>query len=267
MMANSAGQLANPNPRPFLMGGIFIAQAMLIFFGVALIMDIPSLAHIGEEDNLIENLGALSFLFSSILFGWLFWSNRRESAYLLGKKCRGAWAFLALCLLFFFIAGEEISWGQRLIGWATPAWMAENNIQGETTIHNLEFFNVYGRDEIKPFWQRLYSMNRMFSMFWLAWCLMIPLGAKFSPRFAGLVEKMGIPIPKLIMGFLFFSIYVSAKLFIWRYQPGDALKANIDELKEAFYAVFFLIVAIYFVLQRLRQLREVNSDKSSQATA
>ncbi len=36
----------------------------------------------------------------------------------------------------FYIAGEEVSWGQWFIGWTTPAeWMAVND-QGETNLHN-----------------------------------------------------------------------------------------------------------------------------------
>jgi hypothetical protein len=45
-----------------------------------------------------------------------------------------------------FIAGEEISWGQRLLGWATPEDLAVLNEQGETNIHNignvLSFLNL-----------------------------------------------------------------------------------------------------------------------------
>src|SRR4029453_13243110 len=36
----------------------------------------------------------------------------------------------------FFVAGEEISWGQRLLGIATPEAVAEVNIQQELTLHN-----------------------------------------------------------------------------------------------------------------------------------
>ena len=32
---------------------------------------------------------------------------------------------------------EEVSWGQRLFGWGTPAILNEFNVQGETTLHNL----------------------------------------------------------------------------------------------------------------------------------
>jgi hypothetical protein len=38
------------------------------------------------------------------------------------------------CLYF---AGEEVSWGQHLVGWETPATIAAVNDQGETNLHNV----------------------------------------------------------------------------------------------------------------------------------
>ncbi len=40
------------------------------------------------------------------------------------------------------IAGEEISWGQRLLGLVTPAALEAINEQGETTIHNIGAFST-----------------------------------------------------------------------------------------------------------------------------
>ena len=34
---------------------------------------------------------------------------------------------------------EEISWGQRIIGFATPEVLIDANSQGETTLHNLRY--------------------------------------------------------------------------------------------------------------------------------
>lgn len=44
------------------------------------------------------------------------------------------WAYAAL---FFVVAGEEISWGQRIFGFATPPELKTINVQGELTIHNI----------------------------------------------------------------------------------------------------------------------------------
>lgn len=39
-----------------------------------------------------------------------------------------------------FLAGEELSWGQHVFGWATPEAFA-SNVQGETNLHNLSGVN------------------------------------------------------------------------------------------------------------------------------
>jgi glucan phosphoethanolaminetransferase (alkaline phosphatase superfamily) len=54
--------------------------------------------------------------------------------------------FIIAAVGALFIAGEEISWGQRMLGWATPTDLADINKQGETNIHNignvLQFMNL-----------------------------------------------------------------------------------------------------------------------------
>lgn len=52
----------------------------------------------------------------------------------------GSPLFLLLAAVLFFTAGEEISWGQRLLGIATPSSLTSVNVQNETTIHNLRVF-------------------------------------------------------------------------------------------------------------------------------
>lgn len=43
----------------------------------------------------------------------------------------------AFALIFFFGAGEEISWGQRIFNIESSAFFMENNAQKETNLHNL----------------------------------------------------------------------------------------------------------------------------------
>lgn len=45
--------------------------------------------------------------------------------------------FFVFALTMLFISGEEVSWGQRIIGWETPPELAEINKQNETTLHNI----------------------------------------------------------------------------------------------------------------------------------
>ena len=41
------------------------------------------------------------------------------------------------CLVLVLMAGEELSWGQRIFQWSTPEFFKENNWQSETNLHNL----------------------------------------------------------------------------------------------------------------------------------
>ena len=45
-------------------------------------------------------------------------------------------SLIFLGMLFLFGAGEEISWGQRIIGVKSPSFFIENNSQMETNFHN-----------------------------------------------------------------------------------------------------------------------------------
>lgn len=49
----------------------------------------------------------------------------------------GTLAFVILAAGFIFIAGEEVSWGQRQIGFTGPEALVARNIQGEANLHNL----------------------------------------------------------------------------------------------------------------------------------
>lgn len=46
-----------------------------------------------------------------------------------------AWFGLA-ALGCFYIAGEEVSWGQQILNWSTPGYWQELNDQNETNLHN-----------------------------------------------------------------------------------------------------------------------------------
>ena len=57
--------------------------------------------------------------------------------------------FLLVGLGSFVVAGEEISWGQRLLGIETPEALERINHQGETNIHNI------------PVIQRLFNLGEL----------------------------------------------------------------------------------------------------------
>lgn len=227
------------------LGGLLCA---LLFVLLNFLLYTETFKHIGEEDGVVENVGAICFMITAILFFLLFWRLKKSPAKIPAEKGLGAWIwYLLLAVLFFFVTGEEISWGQRIFGWSTPEWMEESNVQGETTIHNLEVFNAHTKDhELKPFWQSLLTMNRMFSLFWLAWCFVMPLAMIFSANIRALVQWFRVPVPRYFYGCLFLCTFIAAKSFVIIMQPEELIVAQLDEIKECFYAIFFLMVAWNF---------------------
>src|SRR5690606_29330813 len=53
-----------------------------------------------------------------------------------GFRARAA-MHLLMAVGFIAMAGEEISWGQRIFGWETSEAMRQLNVQGETNLHHL----------------------------------------------------------------------------------------------------------------------------------
>ena len=43
----------------------------------------------------------------------------------------------------FVLSMEEMSWGQMIFNWGTPATLNEHNVQHETNIHNLSFWHSH----------------------------------------------------------------------------------------------------------------------------
>ncbi|MGQ0527995.1 MAG: hypothetical protein ACT4OY_08225 [Alphaproteobacteria bacterium] len=83
-----------------------------------------------SENGLIELLefmiAALGFVFGLITFLRFDFKSQALLKIWIGLGTLGC----------FYIAGEEISWGQWFLGWTTPeTWMAVND-QGETNLHN-----------------------------------------------------------------------------------------------------------------------------------
>ena len=84
-----------------------------------------------DDDGLIETAQALLYAGGSWLSAVL-----ARRLWLAGSR---AWAILfrVLAAGLFWVTGEEISWGQRLLGIATPEWFMRHNVQRELTLHNL----------------------------------------------------------------------------------------------------------------------------------
>lgn len=84
-----------------------------------------------KDDHLIEYAQFFLLIISSILSIFLrkFWWKKQIFLGLI---------FLFIAFALFFMAGEEISWGQRIFNIETPEQLAERNLQNELTVHNID---------------------------------------------------------------------------------------------------------------------------------
>ena len=99
-----------------------------LFFSYRLAGDPWTYSSLTREDGLVENLTAVAFFLAGLLLFAAAPAERsgfRRGIYMLGG------------LVMTFVCGEEISWGQRIFGFATPDFLMDVNNQGEFNVHNI----------------------------------------------------------------------------------------------------------------------------------
>lgn len=111
---------------------LFISVNLLIFCYI-LVFKTTLLHTLLREDALIEYLGFF-FLFLTSIF--LILTGARYLKKGLGWRTL-AITFITVGIVFFWAAGEEISWGQRIFSIKTPQTLSEMNYQKELNIHNI----------------------------------------------------------------------------------------------------------------------------------
>jgi hypothetical protein len=116
---------------PLIVVGVVAVIAVLSFVIKTPFRDV--FRFVTAEDSLLEWPQFLFIFSASIIFGWLGIQFVRQ-----GQQAVGL-VYLLLALGAFFVAGEEISWGQRIFGWSTPDTLDAINHQGETNVHNIRW--------------------------------------------------------------------------------------------------------------------------------
>jgi hypothetical protein len=110
---------------------LFTAPAILMFFFFISLWPFDRMYFLVKEDSPVEYLQFFILLIGSVGSCILAYTFTRERNRFL------AVIFLILGVLLFFVAGDEISWGQRLLHIQTPEQLALANTQEELTFHNL----------------------------------------------------------------------------------------------------------------------------------
>jgi len=100
--------------------------------GVAAALGKPAYKAYASEDGIVETLQVVAYAVALVYTVRL---ARRLAATGAPRLVVALYGALALGLVF--MVGEELSWGQRLFGWGTPADLVEANKQAETNLHNI----------------------------------------------------------------------------------------------------------------------------------
>ena len=131
-------------------------------------------------------------------------------------KSRYRWFYCLLALACFYVAGEEISWGQRIFNIESPDFFKKHNLQGETTLHN--FFT----GPVKTFSKDLFEY--LIAAGLVAYGFIYPLLLRLRFRLALWTDGKGIPSPPLYLWPFFVT---SAYLELGRIKFNEAEVAEI----------------------------------------
>ena len=93
-----------------------------------------------SEDGPLEWIQFIEYAISS-LFSFMIFIKKKN------KKEINSIIWILIACLLFLIAGEEISWGERITGIGISS-ISNLNVQGETNFHNLPFFHNYLLDPV-----------------------------------------------------------------------------------------------------------------------
>lgn len=192
-------------------GRVSLASGTLALVALTLpwlLADPERLDAVYAEDTAFEMLQAQLFAVAALVL----WGARELAA-------RGERALLlAGTLGFAFLAGEEISWGQRYLGFDTPSFWA--NTQNETTVHNHPLVDAW--------------MNyRPVLVGWGA----VSLTALALPALRRALTRWCLPIVPVLA----WPTLVAALLV--QHGPHDFGYRNTDEIQETFAALAFAAAA------------------------
>lgn len=154
----------------------------------------------GKEDSFFEWLTAIFYFAGAVLLLLSFKKNRNIF-------------LLLLSLVLFFGAGEEISWGQRVFGFATPDEINKINVQHEFNIHNMILFDGKMMDGgLKSGIARIFEMDMLFKLFTIVWGALLPLCVYHVGSIARMVQKYKVPVPPISIGIFFLISWIALKL-------------------------------------------------------
>ena len=244
----------------------------MLFFSYLLLIDPRLFAALTQEDSWVEYLTAALFMLTSVLLFFTAAAERslwRRGVYVLGG------------IVMVFAAGEEISWGQRILGFATPDLLIGMNRQDEFNVHNIiilsgRFEKIYQYGTLLlcaiTFAAFFFRKDRLFGFplpsILLMLCFLLMLSYRPSVSFLGSLSFISFMVKGLLLLFIIYALLSrKARLFIpvaaslaliiavsyINYRSMDLLGRNIDLLGGIHEALEYLlgVACLFYALELL----------------
>ena len=225
-MANGqSGPLVIDNSAKSVLVWGLIALVVVGSIMVTYFVDMDTYIWLGTEDKFGEDMTAVFYFVAGIML--VVHARRRMKA---GSTLSQQGLPILLGLFFLFIAAEEISWGQRIIGFGTPESMQSVNKQGEFNIHNFGIFDKEGA---------IIDQHRALNLFVLFQGILIPLAYRFWPLARQTMNRINFPaVPLACIGFFVLSL---AHVVFVKYLVRHWVHT---EVRELMFSVGFFVFAI-----------------------
>lgn len=196
-----------------------------------------------QEDSLMEYAQALFYFLASVSSLFLSISFLKNRMVLHGTL------YCILTLGLVFVCLEEISWGQRIIGFKNTDYFSEHNVQNETSIHNL--------DTVQPLLINIYILVGAYGAFaWIFVWLFVPKSRTECSHIANFV------VPEWFTSSYFFFVFfvyvilehvrkIGVRMGIEELRMGDFLVWRDQEPVELLLSLGFLsfVVVNYIKLR------------------
>ena len=213
---------------------IFCSPIVLscLFIFLRLSMGLKAWRKMNTEGGFIEYGTSLTFLLSAIFaFSVARFFMTRKNKFL-------GYFYYFISAGTFFVGMEEISWGQKLIGFESTDFFQNYNSQKEITLHNLIWVNEY-LDKGLMFVALIGGMS------WLTYTLVSRAKHNYRVKFV---------IPR----WFFASFFLIVSLFFYLVEYIAIWNADIENFQESVELIFSLggfsfILSNFFALDKLSQ--------------
>lgn len=186
------------------------------------------------ESGIVETIAAVSCAGAAIVF--IFDACRSSSSSALLRF----WLVM-LGLTSFFIAGEEISWGQAFFGFETSAELAEANFQGEFNLHNSKLFQAENN-----------FLSSLFMKLLVLYLLILPLFLSVFPTARRIYDLFRVPTPSLKIALIvlcaIMANYLNMKLVYGVTLVEDTYR--VGEMMESILEFCLLVLALEGLTRR-----------------